>query len=128
MPGITLRPMSLASSFKEITDSLPADWTDMQLDLRIADEERYVDASIPMTQINAQPYSQADWHWRINVAKGFGHGASAETVTWVLDMLDRQGIAGELIVRDIHEGRAEVVQMWGRPDSVRREYRSRRSL
>ena len=128
MPGITLRPMSLASSFKEITDALPADWTDMQLDLRIADEERYVDASIPMTQINAQPYSQADWHWRINVAKGFGHGASAETVTWVLDMLDRQGIAGELIVRDIHEGRAEVVQMWGRPDSVRREYRSRRSL
>ena len=120
--------MSLASSFKEITDSLPADWTDMQLDLRIADEERYVDASIPMTQINAQPYSQADWHWRINVAKGFGHGAPAETVTWVLDMLDRQGIEGELIVRDIHEGRAEVVQMWGRPDSVRREYRSRRSL
>jgi hypothetical protein len=43
-------------------------------------------------------------------------------------MLDRQGIEGELIVRDIHEGRAEVVQMWGRPDSVRREYRSRRSL
>ncbi len=120
--------MGLADSFKEITDALPADWTDMQLDFRLLDEERYVDASIPMTQINAQPYSQADWHWRLNVAKGFGHGASAETVTWVLDMLDRQGIEGELIVRDIHEGRAEVVQMWGRPESVRREYRSRRSL
>ena len=120
--------MGLSEDFKEIVESLPGDWTDMQLDFRLADESRYVDASIPMTQINAQPYSQADWHWRINVAKGFGHGASAETVTWVLDMLDRQEIEGELVVRDIHEGRAEVVQMWGRPDSVRREYRSRRSL
>jgi hypothetical protein len=120
--------MGLAESFQEITDTLPGDWTDIELDFRLADEERYVDASIPMTQINAQPYSQADWHWRINVAKGFGHGAAAETVTWVLDMLDRQGIEGELVVRDIHEGRAEVVQMWGRPESVRREYRHRRSL
>jgi hypothetical protein len=86
--------MGLADSFQEITDALPADWTDIALDFRILDETRYVDASIPMTQINAQPYSQADWHWRINVAKGFGHGASAETVTWVLDMLDRQEIEG----------------------------------
>jgi hypothetical protein len=49
-------------------------------------------------------------------------------VTWVLEMLDRQGIEGELIVREIREGRAEVVQMWGRPESVREEFRSRRSL
>jgi hypothetical protein len=120
--------VALAQAFEEIVDSLPADWTDMALDLRLEDEDRYIDASVPMTQINAQPYSRADWHFRINVAKGFGHGASAETVTWVLDMLDRQGIAGELVVREIHEGRAEVVQMWGRPESVRREFRSRRSL
>lgn len=120
--------MGLASSFNEIVDALPADWTDMQIDLRLSDEDRYIDASIPMTQINAQPYSQAEWHFRINVAKGFGHGAPSETVGWVLEMLDRQGIAGELFVRDINEGRAEVVQMWGRPESVRQEYRSRRSL
>lgn len=120
--------MSLAASFKEIVDSLPEDWTDLALDFRLVDEERYVDASIPMTQINAQPYSEADWHWRINVAHNFGHGADSDTVAWVLDMLDRQGIEGELYVRDMHEGRAEIVQMWGRPDSVRREYRKRRSL
>lgn len=120
--------MALAADFNGIVDSLPADWTDIQLDLRLADEERYIDASIPMTQINAQPYSRADWHFRINVANGFGHGAAAGTVGWVLGMLDSQGIEGELVVRDIHEGRAEVVQLWGRPDSVRREFRSRRSL
>jgi hypothetical protein len=120
--------MALSESFAEIVEGLPADWTDIQLDFRLAEEGRYIDASILMTQINAQPYSQADWHWRINVANGFGHGASAETVAWVLEMLERQGIEGELIVRDIHEGRAEVVQMWGRPESVRREFRARRSL
>jgi hypothetical protein len=120
--------MGLADAFQEIVDALPADWTDMQIDLRLADESRYIDASIPMTQINAQPYSQADWHFRLNVANGFGHGAAAPTVHWVLEMLDRQGVEGELLVRDLQEGRAEVVQMWGRPDSVRREYRRRRAL
>jgi hypothetical protein len=29
---------------------------------------------------------------------------------------------------DVREGRAEVVQMWGRPESVRREFRARRNL
>lgn len=120
--------MALTESFQEIVESLPRDWTDMELDLRIADETRYVDASIPMTQVNAQPYSEADWHWRINVANGFGHAAAPETVAWVLEMLDRQGIEGELIVRDLNEGRAEVRQLWGRPESVRAEYRRRRSI
>lgn len=120
--------MALADDFKSILDSLPSDWTDIVCDLRIADEARYVDAAVLMTQCNAQPYSKADWHWRINVAHSFGHAAAAETVWGTLKLLDEQGIAGELIVRDFHEGRAEVVQMWGRPESVRREFRARRSL
>jgi hypothetical protein len=120
--------MALSESFQEIVESLPRDWTDMQLDFRLTDETRYVDASIPMTQINAQPYSEADWHWRINVAHGFGHAAAPETVAWVFEMLDRQGIEGELVVRDLNEGRAEIRQMWGRPESVRAEYRRRRSI
>ena len=31
-------------------------------------------------------------------------------------------------LREVREGRAEVVQMWGRPESVREEFRERRSL
>jgi hypothetical protein len=120
--------MALAEDFQGILDSLPSDWTDIVCDLRITDESLYVDAAVLMTQINAQPYSEAEWHWRINVAHGFGHAAAAETVEGTLALLDREGIAGELIVRDIHEGRAEIVQMWGRPESVRREFRARRSL
>ena len=120
--------MALADDFQSILDSLPGDWTDIVCDLRIADEHRYVDAAVLMTQVNAQPYSKSDWHWRINVAHSFGKAAAAETVRGTLALLDEQGIEGELIVRDVHEGRVEVVQMWGRPDSVRREFRARRSI
>ena len=31
-----------------------------------------------------------------------------------------------MALREVREGRAEVVQMWGRPESVRREFRQRR--
>jgi len=120
--------MPLAEDFQAVVDALPADWTDLELDLRIRDETRYVDAAVLLTQINAQPYSKADWHWRINVAHAFGHAAAPETVLGTLELLDREGIEGELVVRDVQEGRAEVVQMWGRPESVRQEFRQRRSL
>ena len=120
--------MALAEDFQEVVDTLPDDWTDLALDLRIADERRYVDAAVMLSQVNAQPYSRAEWHWRINVAHRFGHAAAAETVRGILSKLDREGIDGEMRVRDAQEGRAEVVQMWGRPESVRRDFRRRRSL
>jgi hypothetical protein len=118
----------LADNFAEIVESLPDDWTDLDLDLRIADRGRYVDAAVILSQINAMPYSRADWDWRICVAHQFGHAAAAESVHGVLVRLDRERIGGEFRVRDAQEGRAEVVQMWGRPESVRREFRQRRSL
>jgi hypothetical protein len=120
--------MALADTFQEIVDSLPEDWTDLELDLRIEDEDRYVDAAVALTNINAQPYSEADWHWRLLVAHTFGHAAAAETVAGTLAKLDAEGIHGELALREVREGRAEVVQMWGRPESVREEFRKRRSL
>jgi hypothetical protein len=118
----------LADRFDEIVASLPEDWTDLELDLRLEDRGRYVDAAVILAQVNAQPYSRADWDWRINVANAFGHAAAPETVRGVLTRLDRERIGGEMRVRDAREGRAEVVQMWGRPESVRREFRQRRSL
>jgi hypothetical protein len=120
--------MALADDFRQIVDSLSDDWTDVVCDLRILDEGRYVDAAVLLSQVNAQPYSKADWHWRLNVAHRFGHAAAAETVIGTLQLLDEEGIEGQLVLRDYHEGRAEVVQMWGRPESVRREFRDRRNL
>lgn len=120
--------MALAEDFQSIVDSLPDDWTDLVVDLRLQDETRYVDAATILTQVNAQPYSRAEWHFRLNVAHRFGHAAAAESVRGTLELLDEAGIEGEMVVREWHEGRAEVVQMWGRPESVRRDFRARRYL
>ena len=81
-----------------------------------------------LSQVNAQPYSQADWHWRLLVAHSFGHAAAAETVKGVLAKLDGEGVAARCRSREVREGRSEVVQMWGRPESVREEFRQRRSI
>ncbi len=121
-------PVSLAADFQQVLDAMPPDWTDLELDLRIDDESRYVDAAVVLSQVNAQPYSKADWDWRLLVAHSFGHAAAAETVKGTLAKLDADGIGGEMAVREVREGRAEVVQMWGRPESVREEFRERRSL
>jgi predicted ArsR family transcriptional regulator len=120
--------MTLTSQFKQILDTLPPDWTDLEIDMRIEDAARYVDAAVTLSQVNAQLYSRADWQWRLLVAQSFGHAAAAETVRGVLEKLDSEGVAGELRIAEVREGRSEVVQMWGRPESVREEFRQRRAL
>jgi hypothetical protein len=119
--------MALADDFERVLRSLPQDWTDLELDLRIADEGRYVEAAVLLAQCNAQPYSRHDWHWRIVCAHAFGHAAAPETVLGVLGQLDSAGVEGELALREVREGRVEVVPMWGRPESVREEFARRRA-
>lgn len=119
--------MGLADTFTTIVDSLPDDWTDLELDLRIFDERRYVDAAVLLVTCNAQPYSKHDWHWRLLVAHRFGHAASVPAVHTALTLLDDTDIEGELAVREQRTGRTEVVQMWGRPESVRQEFRRLRA-
>jgi hypothetical protein len=118
--------MPLADQFQEIVDSLPSDWTDLEFDLRVQ-EDRYIDAATVLVQVNAQPYSNHDWHWRIMVAHQFGHAAAAPAVHGTLALLDDQGIPGELVLREVRTGRVETTQMWGRPESVRQEFRRIRS-
>src|SRR5690349_10006579 len=119
--------MGLAADFSDLLDGLPDDWTDLELDLRIADESRYVEAALYLTTCNARPYSNHDWHWRLLVAHRFGHAASAQTVHGALKLLDDAGVTGELALREARSGRAEVTQMWGRPESAREEFRRLRA-
>ena len=76
---------------------------------------------------NAQPYSHHDWHWRIIVAHHFGHAAAPEAVHGTLRLIDEAGIAGQLVLRDVRQGRAEVVPDWGRGESFRQEFRRLRA-
>ncbi len=121
MPG-------LADTFTAIVESLPDDWTDLELDLRIFDEARYVEAATYVVEVNGQPYSRHDWHWRVLVAHRFGHAAAVPATHGMLKQLDNARIDGELELRGVRVGRAEVEPMWGRPESVRREFRQLRSL
>lgn len=119
--------MSLADTFQQIVDSLPDDWTDLELDMRIADESRYVETALYVATCNARPYSKHDWHWRLLVAHRFGHAASAQTVHGALALLDQAGIEAELVVRETRSGRAEITHGWGRPQSAREEFRKLRA-
>jgi hypothetical protein len=119
--------MGLADTFSQIVDSLPDDWTDLELDLRLRDESRYVEAATLLVTCNAQPYSQHDWHFRLLVAHRFGHAAAVPAVHSALKLLDNAGIDGELAVREVRAGRAEVQPMWGRPESVREQFRKLRA-
>jgi hypothetical protein len=122
--------MGLASDFQRILDTLPPAWTDLEVDVRIEDMSQYVDTAVSLSQVNAQVYQHPGegWHWRLLVAHSFGHAAAPETVEGVLAKLDADGVRGELRAAEVREGRSEVVQMWGRPESVREEFRQRRSL
>ena len=120
--------MALAADFQLILDALPPDWTDLEVDLRIDDESRYVDGAVFVSQVNAQVYNRQTWHWRLIVAHSFGHAAAAETVKGVLAKLDAEAISGELRVAEVREGRSEIMPGWGRPESVREEFRERRSI
>jgi hypothetical protein len=115
--------MGLADHFQQVVDSLPGDWTDLEIDLRIFDETRYIDAAVYLVTCNAQPYSKHDWHFRLLVAHTFGHAASATAVHTALKLLDDAGIEGEMRVRDARAGRVEIVNLWGRPESFRQEFR-----
>jgi hypothetical protein len=114
---------SLVQHFDQVVAGLPDDWTDLELDLRIFDERRYVDAAVMLVTCNAQPYSKHDWHWRLLVAHRFGHAAAVPSVQLALQLLDHAGINGEMVVREVRTGRVEEVQMWGRTESVRQEFK-----
>jgi hypothetical protein len=119
--------MPFAEDFQEVVASLPPDWSFLELDLRLDDEDRYIEAATLLTQVNAMPYSHHDWHFRLRVAHDFGHAAAPETTAGTLATLDGEGIRGELVEREVRTGRVEVTQMWGRPESVREEFRRRRN-
>jgi predicted alpha/beta hydrolase family esterase len=122
--------VALAADFQQLLDTLPPDWTDLEVDMRIEEASNYIDTAVVLSQVNAQVYQhpQEGWQWHLLVAHSFGHAAAAETVLGVLEKLDADGVKGRLRVAEVREGRSEVVQMWGRPESVREEFRRRRSL
>jgi hypothetical protein len=64
--------MSLVADFTQILDSLPPDWTDLEVDMRIEDQSQYVDTAVALSQVNAQVYQHPldeQWQWRLGEAR-----------------------------------------------------------
>jgi hypothetical protein len=118
---------ALTPQFDELVASLPDDWTDLEIDLRIFDERRYVDAAVMLVTANPQPYSKSDWHWRFIIAHRFGHATAVPAVRLGLKLLDDAGIEGEMQVRDVRVGRVETLNLWGRTESFREEFKRLRA-
>ena len=114
--------MPLADEFQELLDALPSDWTDLELDLRVQ-EDRYVDAATLLVTCNAQPYSHHDWHFHLIVAHHFGHAAAAGGRARDAEAARRRRDRRRARAARGPRRRVEVTQMWGRPESVRQEFR-----
>ena len=115
--------MALADTFQEIVDSLPDDWTDLELDLRIFDETRYIDAAVYLVTSTRSRTRKHDWHWRILVAHRFGHAAAAPAVHGALQAARRRRHRRRARrARGAQRAASRSSQMWGRPESVRQEF------
>ena len=103
--------MAVADDFQAVLDTPPPDWTQLELDLRIWDET--ATSTWPLlVQINAMPYSQHDWHWRLRARASSARRRRADRARHA--GADRRpghrGRAGA--ARGAQRG-AEVTQMWG---------------
>jgi RND superfamily putative drug exporter len=92
-----------------VLDTLPPDWTHLQFDLRIEEEDRYVELAPIVAQVNAWPLSKDEYHWRFNTMREFGHAAAPQTVKGLLAALDKLGIHGELAVREVRQLRDRYI-------------------
>ena len=99
-PPVAFGSCPSPTSSRPCVDALPPDWSQLEADLRIDDEDRYIEAATLLSQINAMPYSQA----RLALAPAIGPRVRsrrrAQTVRGTLALLDDQGITGTLAPRE----------------------------
>jgi hypothetical protein len=61
------------------------------------------------------------------IAHRFGHASPVPSVRLGLKLLDDSGIEGEMRVRDVRVGRVETMNLWGRTESFRQEFKRLRA-
>ena len=102
-PRSNVPEVALANEFQGVIDSLPPDWSHLEIDIRIDDEDRYIEAATILVQVNAKGYRKHDWHWRLARARLRPRGGP-ETVHGTLTLLDAAGIEGEIVLREARSG------------------------
>ena len=117
--------MGLADDFQKIVDSLPDDWTDLELDLRIADESRYVEAAVYLVDLQRAALLPP----RLALAAARrpplrARRLGSDRARHAALCSTKRGSRASSPCASVRSGRAEVMQMWGRPQSAREEFRA----
>ena len=120
--------MGLAADFEQVLDALPSDWTDLEVDLRIDDESRYVDTAVALSRSTPGPTRRrtgtgACWSPKLRPRRRAPRRLLGVLETPRRGRRRRRASCGARGARGPRRGRADV----GRPESVREEFRQRRA-
>ena len=91
-----VRPVPLADDFDRVLASLPPDWTHLDLDLRILDEDRYVEAASLMVEKAAALFDRGEpCGAEANLAKLLAADASWEAANAAVQTFGGYGFDAE---------------------------------
>lgn len=100
---------SLAASWDELAGRLPADWSDLYLELELASSGDTDRGALLMGPANPFLFDGPRPRFRFRAARLAGYGASPAMVRRCLARLDEDGIAGRLELRRVRSDTRHVL-------------------
>ena len=86
---------SLSASWRELVDDLPADWSDLYVELELDSTDYLEPAALRLAPVNPARYG-GEPTFRFRAARRFGYGAAPEMTRRCLERLDEAGITGQV--------------------------------
>ncbi len=104
------RPQTLAAAWDELVAKLPADWSDLYVELRLGSTDFLDRAALLLGPVNPATFD-VDLGFRFRCAHSFGYGAAPQMARRCLERLDEEEITGELsVVRALSDARPVATQ------------------
>lgn len=100
---------SLAASWDELAARLPADWSDLYLELELASSGDIDRGALLLGPVNPFLFDGPRPRFRFRAARLAGYGASPSMVRRSLERLDEDGIAGRLELRRVRSDTRHVL-------------------
>jgi hypothetical protein len=102
--------VTLAAAWEEALAGLPADWSDLYIELELTSTDYLEPAALALSPVNPSRYGGKPG-FRFRCAREFGYGASPEMVRRCLERLDERGIGGEVrILRALSDTKPVATQ------------------
>ena len=103
-------PEPLAAAWDGLVARLPADWSDLYVELHLGSTDFLDRAALLLGPVNPATFD-VDLGFRFRCAHSFGYGAAPEMARRCLERLDEDGITGELrVVRALSDTKPVATQ------------------